>query len=233
MRALLVAFALTSLATAVAQDNENRENQPALEPQVPAPVAPPILPVAPSLPPRTTAAPTATQAPAPVTRVNSNEVLLNFQAADIQAVVKAVSQMTGRNFLLDPRVKGQVTIISAKAVPRSAAYDIFLSALKAQGFTAVDGPSGLVRIIPLAEGRQGADVQENVPRGGERITTHVSILQNISPTQMVPLLPRTGSEITSSILPFKMEERIFPSGSSRSSAPPPVGASTRAQTGVG
>ena len=188
MRALLVAFALTSLATAVAQDNENRENQPALEPQVPAPVAPPILPVAPSLPPRTTAAPTATQAPAPVTRVNSNEVLLNFQAADIQAVVKAVSQMTGRNFLLDPRVKGQVTIISAKAVPRSAAYDIFLSALKAQGFTAVDGPSGLVRIIPLAEGRQGADVQENVPRGGERITTHVSILQNISPTQMVPLL---------------------------------------------
>jgi general secretion pathway protein D len=139
-------------------------------------------------PSTTPGAKSSTATPAQVTRVNRDEVLLNFQAADIQAVIKAVSQMTGRNFLLDPRVKGQVTIISSKPVPRAAAYEIFLSALKAQGFTAVNGPSGLVRIVPVAEGRQGAQIQNNTPRGGERITTHVAILQNISPTQVVPLL---------------------------------------------
>jgi general secretion pathway protein D len=182
--AFLLALALTSITAAVAQQNANPSRPPAPQRPPTAPAAPPNVPPAPSAPPARSSA----QTPAPVTRVNSNEVLLNFQAADIQAVVKAVSQMTGRNFLLDPRVKGQVTIISAKPVPRSAAYEIFLSALKAQGFTAVDGPSGLVRVIPIAEGRQGAQVQEGIPRGGERVTTHVAILQNISPTQMVPLL---------------------------------------------
>jgi general secretion pathway protein D len=179
---VLLALALAPFAAA--QDGENRPAQatpPAAAPRTAPPVALPVAPPA-------ATAPSKTQTPPPVARVNSNEVLLNFQAADIQAVVKAVSQMTGRNFLLDPRVKGQVTIISAKPVPRSAAYEIFLSALKAQGFTAVDGPSGLVRIIPVAEGRQAAQVQQGTPHGGERITTHVAILQNISPTQMVPLL---------------------------------------------
>lgn len=121
-------------------------------------------------------------------KVNGNEVLLNFQAADIQAVVKAISQMTNRNFLLDPRVKGQITIISAKPVPRAAAYQIFLSALKAQGFTAVEGPSGLVRVIPINEAKQGANVSKDVPRGGEQVVTHVAILQNISANMVVPIL---------------------------------------------
>ncbi|HEY8553642.1 MAG TPA: type II secretion system secretin GspD, partial [Burkholderiales bacterium] len=103
-------------------------------------------------------------------------------------VVKAISQLTGRNFLLDPRVKGQVTIISARPVPRSAAYQIFLSALKAQGFTAVEGPSGLVKIVPVAEAKQGAAVQKTPVSGAEQMTTHVAILQYVSPTQIVPVL---------------------------------------------
>jgi len=114
------------------------------------------------------------------------EVLLNFQAADIQAVVKAMSQMTKRNFLLDPRVKGQITIISAKPVSSGAAYQIFLSALKAQGFTAVEG-IGHTRIIPTTEAKTNADVSEEA-RGGERIMTHVLIVQHSSATQMIPLL---------------------------------------------
>ncbi|HEX7045720.1 MAG TPA: type II secretion system secretin GspD [Burkholderiales bacterium] len=144
-----------------------------------APAAPPPAPAA--------RAPGAAAPPA-ITPVNRDEVLLNFQAADIQAVVKAISQLTGRNFLLDPRVKGQVTIISAKPVPRAAAYQIFLSALKAQGFTAVEGPGGLVKIVPVAEAKQGAGVQKAPVRGAEQMTTHVAILEYISPTQIVPVL---------------------------------------------
>ena len=116
------------------------------------------------------------------------EVLLNFQAAEIQGVVKAVGQMTGRNFLLDPRVKGQITIISARPVTTTAAYQIFLSALKAQGFTAVEG-IGAIRIVPTTEAKANAEVNmAGEPHGGERIMTHVLIVQHTSATQMIPLL---------------------------------------------
>jgi general secretion pathway protein D len=146
--------------------------------QAPPPAAAPVRAPA-------SAMPTANAAPAP----KPGEVLLNFQAADIQAVVKAMSQMTGRNFLLDPRVKGQITIISAKPVSTGAAYQIFLSALKAQGFAAVSGTGGITKIVPAAEAKMNADVNLlPTPRGGEQIMTHVLIVQHTSATQMIPLL---------------------------------------------
>jgi general secretion pathway protein D len=122
-------------------------------------------------------------------RLRKGQVLFNFQRADIEAVVKTVSQMTGRNFILDPRVKGKITIISATPVSKSAAYQVFLSALKAQGFTAVTGPAGVVKIVPVAEGKQNARVSTAFrPRGGAKMATHVVIVQHGLATQMVPLL---------------------------------------------
>ncbi len=122
-------------------------------------------------------------------RLRKGEVLFNFQRADVEAVVKTVSQMTGRNFILDPRVKGKITIISATPVSKSAAYEVFLSALKAQGFTAVSGPAGVVKIVPVAEGKQNARVSTAFrPRGGAQMATHVIIVQHGLATQMVPLL---------------------------------------------
>ncbi|MGB5081393.1 MAG: type II secretion system secretin GspD [Burkholderiales bacterium] len=117
-------------------------------------------------------------------------MLLNFQAADLQAVVKAVSQMTGRNLLVDPRVRGQFTIVSARPMPVSAAYQVFVSALKAQGFTAVEGPGGVVRIIPVAEAKASAPVNERdgPPRGGEQVVTHVAIGQHIAVAQLQNVL---------------------------------------------
>ncbi|MHB1791529.1 MAG: type II secretion system secretin GspD [Acidiferrobacteraceae bacterium] len=116
-------------------------------------------------------------------------MLFNFQNADIRAVVKTVSEMTGRNFLLDPQVHGKVTIISAAPVSRAAAYQIFLTALKAQGFTGVVGPGGVVRILPQAEGNQSAPVSRLlIPRGGDQLVTQVVRLQHSSAAQMMPLL---------------------------------------------
>ncbi|MHB1942426.1 MAG: type II secretion system secretin GspD [Acidiferrobacteraceae bacterium] len=116
-------------------------------------------------------------------------MLFNFQNADIRAVVKTVSEMTGRNFLLDPQVHGKVTIISAAPVSRAAAYQIFLTALKAQGFTGVVGPGGVVRILPQAEGNQSAPVSRFlIPRGGDQLVTQVVRLQHSSAAQMMPLL---------------------------------------------
>lgn len=144
-------------------------------------------------PPAITPPPAATPpgaAPAPnAPRLRPGEVLFNFQDADIQAVVKTVSQLTGRNFLVDPRVKGKVTIISVKPMSANAAYQVFLSALKAQGFAAVEGPGGVVKIVPEAEGKQNATVSPGaVPGGGDQLVTQVVVVQNGSATQMVPLL---------------------------------------------
>jgi general secretion pathway protein D len=116
-------------------------------------------------------------------------MMFNFQDADIQAVVKTVSQITGKNFLIDPRVKGKLTIISTMPVSKSSVYQIFLAALKAQGFTTTDGPAGLLKIIPLGDAKQSAGVSSGVPpRPGEQTITHIVTVQHGSATQMVPLL---------------------------------------------
>ena len=132
------------------------------------------------------------QAGAPVVApvLRSGEILLNFQSADLQAVVKAMSQMTGRNMLVDPRVRGQFTIVSARPMPVAAAYQVFLSALKAQGFTAVEGPGDIVRIIPVAEAKAAAPVNEQdaPPRGGEQIVTHVAVGQHVAVSQLQNVL---------------------------------------------
>src|SRR5262245_33024799 len=57
--------------------------------------------------------------PAPGSVSNEDLVTLNFVNADIQAVIKAVGEMTGRNFLIDPRVQGTVNIVAPRAVPRA------------------------------------------------------------------------------------------------------------------
>ena len=80
-------------------------------------------------------------------------VTLNFVNADIEAVVKAVAEITGRNFVVDPRVKGTINIISARPVPKSLVYPTLLSALRLQGFAAVEG-DGVVKIVPEADAKQ-------------------------------------------------------------------------------
>ncbi|HEY5683578.1 MAG TPA: type II secretion system secretin GspD [Sulfuricaulis sp.] len=117
------------------------------------------------------------------------EMMFNFQDADIQAVVKTVSQITGKNFLLDPRVKGKLTIISTKAVSKKAIYQIFLASLKAQGYTAIDSASGFIKLVPIADAKQSADVSTgDMPRPGEQTITHVITVQYSSAAQLVPLL---------------------------------------------
>ena len=117
------------------------------------------------------------------------EMMFNFQEADIQAVVKTVSQITGKNFLLDPRVKGKLTIISTQPVSKKAIYQIFLASLKAQGYTAVDSASGFIKLVPIGDAKQNANVSSGVaPRPGEQTITHVITVQHSSAAQLVPLL---------------------------------------------
>lgn len=197
-------LALTLMA-GLAQGVELRPVQaPAPTPAAPVPGRPaqtqqPVVPGRPSQQPVTPGRPSAQASPntppaaaesPPSVRVRPGQVLFNFQDADIQAVIKTISQLTGRNFLVDPRVKGKVTIISAKPVSTAAAYQIFLSALKAQGFTAVQGPGGIVKVLPETDAKQSAPVthEGRAPRSGDQLITQVVPVENGSAAQMLPLL---------------------------------------------
>jgi general secretion pathway protein D len=133
---------------------------------------------------------TAASNPAPLAASNGDDkITVNFVNADIQSVIKTVGQHTGRNFILDPRVTGTVNIVSDKPVSRDLLYQIFLSALRVQGYAAVE-EGGFVKIVPEAEAKTNAGpVGEQAARvPGDRIVTQVFILQNESAVQLVPVL---------------------------------------------
>ncbi|MDH5633658.1 MAG: type II secretion system secretin GspD [Gammaproteobacteria bacterium] len=125
--------------------------------------------------------------PAKVVSTGGNEMLFNFQDADVKAVIKTISQITGKNFILDPRVKGKISIISAKPVSKKAAYRIFLSALRAQGFTISELDQNTVKIIPVGEGKQDAGRFYSRWQG-EQMVSQVVVVQHGNATELVPLL---------------------------------------------
>ncbi|HUW36842.1 MAG TPA: type II secretion system secretin GspD [Rhodocyclaceae bacterium] len=120
-----------------------------------------------------------------------DEVTLNFVNADIDGVVKAVSEMTGKNFVLDPRVKGTINIVSAKPVSKALAYDVFLSALRLQGYAAVEG-GGIVKIMPEGDAKLHQSPMlgphDKTHGDGDRIQTQVFALKYESAAQLVPIL---------------------------------------------
>jgi general secretion pathway protein D len=113
--------------------------------------------------------------------------MLNFVNVDIDTVVKAIGEISGKNFVLDPRVKGTVNIVSARPVPRELSYQILLSSLRMQGFSAVEG-DGVIKIVPEADAKLHARVG-NARRGdGDRLMTKVFILRHGSANQLVPVI---------------------------------------------
>src|SRR3954468_6360229 len=137
------------------------------------------------------ALPVHAQAPPPAQTGDANTVTINFVNADIEGVVKAVSEITGKNFVLDPRVKGTVNIVSSRPVPRSLVYDVFLSALRLQGYAAIE-ERGMVKIIPEADAKlhQGRTLGagERTRASGDQILTEVFTLKYESAAQLLPIL---------------------------------------------
>jgi general secretion pathway protein D len=130
-------------------------------------------------------------------------VVLNFVNADIPSVIKAVGELTGKNFVINPRVKGTVMITSARAVPRSQVYPILLAALRMQGFTAIEGRD-VVKIVPEAEAKHEYSVTrgKELNERGDRIVTQVYPLQYESAAQMMPVLrPLIGPNNAIAVLP--------------------------------
>ncbi|MCB1920843.1 MAG: type II secretion system secretin GspD [Candidatus Competibacteraceae bacterium] len=116
-------------------------------------------------------------------------VTLNLKDADINALVESMSVLTGKNFIVDPRVKGRVTIISSKPMDEKELYEVFLAVLGVHGFAAVPGDK-VIKIVPAAGAKQESVPTVDQSRGTEpdQVVTRVIQVQNVSAAQIVPIL---------------------------------------------
>jgi len=113
---------------------------------------------------------------------------LNWKDADIRQVVEAVSAVTGKNFILDPRVTGRVTLLSPTPLGPDALYAAFLSILQVHGYVAIDS-GDLIKIIPDATARQfPSQIGTAGAAGPDDLATQVVQLHNVGATQLVPIL---------------------------------------------
>ncbi len=113
------------------------------------------------------------------------QIMPNYREADLRQVIEAVGEVTGRNFLVDPRVTGQVTFLSYSPMAPEAFYEAFLATLQIHGFIAVESDD-VVRIVPDATARVHPGLAE--PPDGDRIVTQSVRLTNVGAAQLVPIL---------------------------------------------
>jgi len=130
----------------------------------------------------------AVAAPVPANPLGDQPVQLNFVDADIQAVVRGLSRATGRQFLVDPRVKGQLTLVSEGEVPASKAYGMLLSALRMQGFSVVD-VGGVAQVVPQADAKLlGGALVTGDRDAGNGMVTRTFRLQYENAVNLIPVL---------------------------------------------
>ena len=113
------------------------------------------------------------------------QIMPNYRDADIRQIIEAVGEVTGRNFLVDPRVNAQVTLLSYSPMSPDAFYDAFLATLEVHGYAALEA-GDIVKIVPDASARQRPGAEAGAT--GDRFVTQTIQLQNIGPAQLVPIL---------------------------------------------
>lgn len=121
--------------------------------------------------------------------VLADEITLNLKDADIRALISTVSKFTGKNFIIDPRVKAKVTVVSSNTMSKSEVYEVFLSVLQVHGFAAV--PTGtVIKIIPIVNAKQGPlPLIEGTRRtAGDELITKIIRLDHVPASQLVPIL---------------------------------------------
>ena len=116
-------------------------------------------------------------------------ITLNFAGAEIEAVARTMGVITGRNIVVDPRVKGTMNLNTEKPVTPAAAYNQFLATLRLSGYTVVEA-GGIYKVVPEADAKlQGGAVQTGpVGPGGSQIVTQIFRLSYESANNLVPIL---------------------------------------------
>jgi len=111
----------------------------------------------------------------------------NYVGVELRSVIEAVSSITGKNFIIDPRVRAEVTLLSSTPMSSEAFYEAFLSLLQVHGFVAVTSGE-IIKIVPDASSRQYPGSPDLEVASNEDFVTQVIEINNISATQLVPIL---------------------------------------------
>ena len=109
---------------------------------------------------------------------------INLRDADIRAFIDQISQLTGQTFIVDPRVRGQVSVVSNATLSLSEVYQLFLSVMATHGFSVLT-QGEVARIVPNAEAKSEAG---GGPTGGDLLETRVIQVQHSSATELIPLI---------------------------------------------
>ena len=110
------------------------------------------------------------------------QVRINFRDADIRSVIESVAEITGKSFVLDPRVKGKVTIIAPDPIDSALLYPAVLSAIQVQGFQAIED-GAVIRVVPFNQSFNFAGGS-----GDNRLQTEVLKIKYVQAATMVPVL---------------------------------------------
>jgi general secretion pathway protein D len=179
-------------------------SMPSGSPSIPAALPPPSSPsqkpagMAPAKPaeeaparsPRQPAPPSPAPSQPAVSEQGTRYVTIDFDNVDIQVFIKFISELTGRNFVIDERVKGKVTVISPKKIAVNEVYKVFESVLEIYGFATVQA-GDVIKVIPAIEAR-GKNIELRLKAeevaSDDRIVTQIFSLQHASPDEMKKVL---------------------------------------------
>ncbi|MEN8142812.1 MAG: type II secretion system secretin GspD [Thermodesulfobacteriota bacterium] len=128
---------------------------------------------------------------APLSAGEKDRITVNFQDVDISSVINSVSKITGRTFIVDPKVKGKVTIVASQDVPEKELYSIFLSILQVHNYAAIE-TNGITKIVPMDrakhDSRKVSSGRDKTSAPPDSVITRLYKLNHIPADRLVAIL---------------------------------------------
>jgi len=113
---------------------------------------------------------------------------VNMKDADISAFIGQIADITGKSFVIDPRVKGKVTVVSTETMNTEAVYELFLSVLKVHGYAAVPAGDVIMVVQQNSVKQQGGDLEAKTKKQSQEMVTKVITIKNTPALDLVPIL---------------------------------------------
>jgi general secretion pathway protein D len=123
----------------------------------------------------------------PLAKAQEPTITPNYRDADIRQIIEAVGEVTGRNFIVDPRITAKVTMLSSTPMSPDAFYEAFLSILQVNGYVAMQ-TGDIIKIVPDASARQYSGLLSTDSAAADDVVTQVIQVQNVGAAQLVPIL---------------------------------------------
>jgi len=119
----------------------------------------------------------------------AQSITFNIRDAEISTVISTIAEVTGKSFIIDPRVKGKATVISSRPMSKDEAYQIFLSLLEVHGFAAIE-VGDTIKILPDVSAKQSPTPlsSRRNPGKGDEVVTQVIDVEYVAAAQLVPIL---------------------------------------------